>query len=53
MGTAIENITIEEQDKSNKETTHDNTNTYTFLPPLHLFWATQGEREPKINNHCM
>jgi hypothetical protein len=36
MGTATANITIKEQDKSNKETIHDNTNTHSApsSPPL-------------------
>jgi hypothetical protein len=35
MGTATENITIKEQDKSNKRTIYDNTNThFAPSPPL-------------------
>jgi hypothetical protein len=37
MGTAIENITIKEEDKSNKGIIYDNTNIH-FAPSLHLFW---------------
>jgi hypothetical protein len=36
MGTAIQNITIKEEDKSNKGTIYDNTNIH-FAPTLHLF----------------
>lgn len=41
MGTAIENITIKEEDKSNKGTIYDNTNIH-FAPTLHLFLGKGG-----------
>lgn len=48
MGTAIENITIKEEDKSNKGTIYDNTNIH-FAPSLYLFWGKEegkgGERK--------